>query len=106
MILLAGQFLRHPPEGFLATVAIPVKHRLRRHGGEEFTSREMVRTPHFYALYAIMLLACVGGLMVAVQLAPIATNLRIGAIAVAITLSLDPPVNGAGRISWGWVSDH
>jgi len=106
IILLAGQFLRHPPEGFLATVTIPVKRQLRRHGGEEFTSREMVRTPQFYALYAIMLLACVGGLMVAVQLAPIATNFRVGAIAVAVTLSLDPLVNGAGRISWGWISDH
>lgn len=29
-----------------------------------------------------------------------ATNFRIGAIAVAVTLSLDPLVNGAGRISW------
>jgi hypothetical protein len=44
--------------------------------------------------------------MVAVQLAPIATGVRIGVLAVGITLSLDPLMNGAGRISWGWISDH
>jgi hypothetical protein len=38
--------------------------------------------------------------MVAVQLAPIDTNFRMGAIALAVTLSLDPLANGAGRISW------
>jgi MFS transporter, OFA family, oxalate/formate antiporter len=53
IILLTGQFLRHASEGFLATVTLPVKQRLRRQGGEEFTSREIARTPQFYALDVI-----------------------------------------------------
>jgi OFA family oxalate/formate antiporter-like MFS transporter len=106
MILIAGQFLEHPPHGFVTTAQIPVKARIRRHGGEEFNSWEMLRTPQFYVLYLMMLMVGIGGLMASAQVAPVARNFKIGAVAVTIALSLNPIGNGFGRVSWGWVSDH
>ena len=37
LIFIAGQFLTHPPHGFVTAAAI-VKPKVRRHGGEEFNS--------------------------------------------------------------------
>ena len=69
--------------------------------------KTMVRTPRLSALYAIMLLACVGGLMGAVQIAPIAHKFQDRCICRSpLPLSLVPLLNGAGRIAWGWISDH
>jgi OFA family oxalate/formate antiporter-like MFS transporter len=104
LILIAGQFLEYPPRDS-AIVYAPVKPRVRRHG-EEFNSWEMLRTPQFYVLYAMMLIVAIGGLMSSAQVAPIARNFKIGATAVAIVLSLNPIANGCSRVFWGWVSDH
>jgi len=106
LIFVAGQFMKHPSAGFAATVHVPVKPRLRRHGGEEFNSWEMLRKPQFYVLYAMMLMVGIGGLMASAQVAPVAKNFKIGAAATAIALSLNPIGNGGGRVLWGWVSDH
>ncbi len=106
LILIAGQFLTHPPPGFITTAKIVVKPRVRKHGGEDFNSWQMLRQPQFYVLYAMMLLAGVGGLMASAQAKLVADNFKIGATAIAIALSLNPIGNGVGRISWGWVSDH
>jgi len=92
--------------GWVEVVVCPVKPRVRRHGGEEFNSLEMLRTPQFHVLYAMMLMVGIGGLMASAQVAPMARNFKIGATAVAIVLSLNPIANGAARVFWGWVSDH
>ena len=47
----------------------------------------------------------IGGLMATAQVAPVARNFKIGAAALAITLSLNPLGNGASRFFWGWISD-
>jgi MFS transporter, OFA family, oxalate/formate antiporter len=106
LIFVAGQFLTHPPQGYTTTAQIIVKPRVRKHGGEEFNSWDMLRQPQFYVLYIMMLLAGVGGLMASAQAKVVADNFRIGTTAVAIALSLNPIGNGIGRVSWGWVSDH
>jgi OFA family oxalate/formate antiporter-like MFS transporter len=105
LIFIAGQFLTHPPQGYTTSAQILVKPRVRMHGGE-FNSWQMVRQPQFYLMYAMMLLAGVGGLMASAQAKPVADNFKIGATAVAIALSLNPIGNGVGRVSWGWISDH
>ena len=66
----------------------------------------MLRSPHFYILYLMMLMIVVGGLMATAQVAPVASSFGIGATAVTIALTLNPLTNGGGRIFWGWISDH
>jgi MFS transporter, OFA family, oxalate/formate antiporter len=66
----------------------------------------MLRTPHFYVLFVMMLMMGIGGLMATAQVGPMAKTLRYGGIALTAALSLNPVANGAGRIFWGWVSDH
>jgi MFS transporter, OFA family, oxalate/formate antiporter len=106
LILIAGQFLTHPPAHMLVSAQVPVKMKIRKHAGEDFNSLEMVRQPQFYVLYIMMLAASVGGLMASAQAKPVADNFKISATAIAIALSLNPIGNGLGRISWGFVSDH
>jgi len=104
LILIACACLRNPPKEAVCAVA-PPKPRVRRHS-EEFTGREMLRTPQFYVLYLMMLMMGIGGLMATAQVAPVAASFGVGATGLAIALSLNPLTNGGGRIYWGWVSDH
>ena len=65
----------------------------------------MLRTPHFYALYAMFLMMATGGLLVTAQAGPVAKSWGI-ASALLLATTLNPIANGASRISWGWVSDR
>ena len=104
LVLGAGQFLKYPPMGFVPAPPPGVQPKIRRHT-EQFNSIEMLRTPQFYLLYAMMLTVGIGGLMATAQVAPLARNFKVGAAALAIALSLNPLGNGASRFLWGWVSD-
>ena len=104
LILCAGQFLKYPPAGFIQAPPPTAPTRIRRQH-EQFNSLEMLRTPQFYALYIMMLMVGIGGLMATAQVAPVARNFHVGAAALGITLSLNPLCNGASRFLWGWVSD-
>lgn len=104
LILIACACLRNPPKEAVCAVA-PPKPRVRRHS-DEFTGREMLRTPQFYVLYLMMLMMGIGGLMATAQVAPVAASFGVGATGLAISLSLNPLTNGGGRIYWGWISDH
>jgi len=105
LIMAAGQFLKYPPAGFLTAPPAAAKPRLRRQN-EQFTSWEMLRTPQFYVLYGMMLMINIGGLMATAQVAPVARNFHVSALALTLALSLNPLGNGIARVSWGWVSDH
>jgi MFS transporter, OFA family, oxalate/formate antiporter len=104
LIAIGGLLLRDPPPGAKPVMAVE-KPNVRRHH-EEFNTLEMLRSPHFYILYLMMLMIVIGGLMATAQVAPVASSLGIGAAALTIALSLNPLANGGGRIFWGWVSDH
>jgi len=104
LVLGAGQFLKYPPMGYVPAPPPGVRPNVRRHT-EQFNSIEMLRTPQFYLLYAMMLMIGIGGLMATAQVAPVARSFGVGAAALAIALSLNPLGNGASRFLWGWVSD-
>jgi OFA family oxalate/formate antiporter-like MFS transporter len=103
IIVLAAQFLENP-----ATVQIhrgPAASAKVRSHGEDFTSLEMLQTPHFYLLFGMALMMGIGGLMVTAQVAPMADSYKIGASALSLALLLNPLANGGGRLFWGMVSD-
>jgi OFA family oxalate/formate antiporter-like MFS transporter len=104
LIVLGGWLLEDAPKGSVP-VAAAATRQVRRHH-EEFEISEMLRSPHFYILYAMMLMIVIGGLMATAQVAPVANTFGVGATALTIALSLNPLTNGGGRIFWGWVSDH
>jgi len=104
VVLVACQFLQYPPMGFIQGPPPGAQPQHRRQS-EQFNSMEMLRTPQFYLLYAMMLAIGIGGLMATAQVSPVAKNFGVGATAIAIALSLNPLGNGVSRIMWGWVSD-
>lgn len=107
VILCAAQLLSNPGADFAPLRAISSKSAtlVRRHS-EQFNSIEMLKTPHFYMLYLMMLMMGIGGLMVTAQVAPVASSLKIGAAALTLTVTLNSVANGLARLFWGWVSDH
>jgi OFA family oxalate/formate antiporter-like MFS transporter len=104
LIITAAQFLHNPQKGELPA-AVASKTKARSHG-VDFNSWEMLRTTHFYLMFAMALMMGIGGLMVTAQVAPMADSFKVGAAALTISLTLNPLANGGGRLFWGWVSDH
>ena len=104
MIIVAAQVVGGsgiPP----AVTAKASKPKARSHG-HDFTSIEMLQTPHFYVLYITMLMMGIGGLMVTANASAVGKSLGIGSAFITTALSLNAVANGAGRFFWGWVSDH
>src|SRR6185369_9698231 len=84
------------PPAVAASIAKP---KARSHG-HNFTSPEMLRTPHFYILYVAMLMMGIGGLMVTANASAVGKSLGIGSAFITTALSLDAVANGAGRFFW------
>jgi oxalate/formate antiporter len=118
VVILAAFFLAAPPAGWLPKTwrtkgSEEVK---KRQSPVDFKSGEMVATPHFWLMYAMMMMVGTGGLMATAQLAPMATDYHVdktvitflGMSFVALTFALqaDRVLNGLCRPFWGWISDH
>ena len=83
VIFCAAQFLINPDpnDPQIAGKKATSRFKLRSHA-EQFTSFEMLRTPQFYVLYAMMLMMGIGGLMVTAQVGSVADTLGISKISV------------------------
>jgi OFA family oxalate/formate antiporter-like MFS transporter len=106
LIIVVAQLLRHPPADAPQAAAAKSGPTAGRRTTEHFTTPEMLRTPHFYALYAMFVLMATGGLLVTAQAGPVAQSWGISASALLWATTLNPIANGLSRISWGWVSDR
>lgn len=114
LILVGSIWMRMPPEGWVPRgYASPLNDASS--GGEDFTAREMLRTPQFYLIMITFAASAAAGLMSiglmklypmeALQLAGY-NAVRASAIAgtaMAVFFSL---ANGIGRIAWGVISDR
>ena len=106
IIIIAAQFLRYPSHGPGAMkVAAATPNPRIRQNTDQFTTGEMLRTPHFYALYAMFVMMVTGGLMVTAQAGPLAQEWNISLSWLTMALALDRIANGGARVFWGWVSD-
>jgi OFA family oxalate/formate antiporter-like MFS transporter len=107
VILLVSQLMVNPDpnDPQIAGKKAGSKFKLRR-PAENFTSSEMLCTPQFYMLYAMMLMMGIGGLMVTAQVGSVADTLGISKAIFTLAIFVNSLANGAGRIFWGWVSDH
>ena len=107
IILLVSQLMVNPDpnDPQVAGKKAGSKYKVRAQA-EQFTSSEMLGTYQFYMLYAMMLMMGIGGLMVTAQLGSVADTLGIAKAAFTLAIFVNSLANGAGRIFWGWVSDH
>ena len=104
VIAIVAQFLRHPPS---APAAAPAKTAgASQLGRKQFTTLEVLTTPHFYAMYTMFILMATGGLLVTANAGPIAKSWGLSAGALTLATTLSPMANGASRIFWGWASDR
>ena len=112
VVILCALLLRAPQAS-----QVPSVPRTRgQQSVRELTPLEIVKTPVFWLLYAMMTLLAMGGLMATAQLGPIAADYKVATVPVSLlgltmaalpfALSLDRILNGLTRPFFGWVSDH
>jgi OFA family oxalate/formate antiporter-like MFS transporter len=118
VVVVAAMFLQSPPAGWLPkTWRVKGSQEVKKRQSQvDFKSGQMTATPHFWLMYAMMVMVGTGGLMATAQLAPMATDYHVdrtmitflGMSVVALTFALqaDRLVNGFCRPFWGWISDH
>ncbi len=116
VVLLAAQFLRMPPAGWLPAGWESIKARVQRkvqQSSRDYTPSEMLRSGSFYLLYLMMTLVTASGLMLTAQLKPIGVTygydkyaLFGGFTVLTLALSLNQVLNGSARPFFGWVSDR
>src|ERR1700674_2985798 len=112
VVVVIALFLRAPQAGEAPAPATPAVQQTRR----DFTPREVLKTPPFWAMYVMFVMVGTGGLMATAQLGPIAKDFKIDTIPVTIlvltlpalqfALSIDRVLNGLTRPFFGWLSDH
>jgi OFA family oxalate/formate antiporter-like MFS transporter len=116
LVLLAAQFLRMPPVGWLPAGWEAIKAKVQRkvqQSTRDYTPGEMSRSGSFYLLYLMMTLVTASGLMLTAQLKPIGVTygydkyaLFGGFTVLTLTLSVNQVLNGSARPFFGWVSDR
>ena len=112
VVILCALLLRAPQASQVPSVSRTQGQQSVR----EFTPLEIVKTPVFWLLYAMMTLLAMGGLMATAQLGPIAVDYKVATVPVSLlgltmaalpfALSLDRILNGLTRPFFGWVSDR
>jgi OFA family oxalate/formate antiporter-like MFS transporter len=116
VVVMAAQFLRMPPAGWLPAGWEAIKARVQRRvqqSSRDYTPREMLKSGSFYLLYLMMILVTASGLMLASQLKPIGVTygydkyvLLGGFTVLTVTLTVNQSLNGLARPFFGWVSDR
>jgi MFS transporter, OFA family, oxalate/formate antiporter len=104
--VLGGSFFRNPPEGY--TVPGFETPLVRTSGAvDSYTLGEALRTPQWYRLVAILTLNVTAGIALVSQAAPAAQSIAgMSAASAAGLVGILGIFNGAGRVLWGWGSDH
>jgi OFA family oxalate/formate antiporter-like MFS transporter len=111
--LSAAQGLKRPDAAWLTASPQRLQRAARpRETGTSFSPRQMLRTPIFWLLFAMMTMMSTSGLMVTSQMGAftrdfgMAEVLVLGLPVLPLALSLDRITNGLTRPFFGWVSDR
>jgi OFA family oxalate/formate antiporter-like MFS transporter len=116
VVLAAALFLAKPPAGWSPEGWKEKEVVIKAHvqtSGLDLTPGEMLRQPSFYVVYVMMTMLAFGGIVVTVQLSPMAVSYHVdkvivgwGLTALVLAIEIDRILNGLTRPFWGWVSDH
>lgn len=116
VVLFSALFLALPPAGWAPPGWEKKEAVLRLRvttSSVDMTPWQMLRQPSFYAVYVMMTMLAFGGIVVTVQIAPMARTYGVdkvvvwgGVTALVLAIEIDRILNGLTRPFWGWVSDH
>jgi OFA family oxalate/formate antiporter-like MFS transporter len=116
VVLASALFLAQPPVGWTPPGWKEKEAALKTHvqtSAIDMTPWQMLHQPSFYVVYLMMTMLAFGGIVVTVQLYPMAVSYHVDKVIVAFGLSafvlaieIDRILNGLTRPFWGWVSDH
>jgi len=111
--IAAALGLKRPDQAWLAEqharLSVTQSHK---ESSRSFTPREMLRTPIFWLLFAMMTMMSTSGLMVISQFGAFAKDwgladvMVFGMAALPLALTIDRFTNGLTRPFFGWVSDR
>jgi OFA family oxalate/formate antiporter-like MFS transporter len=102
MTMTGTLLLKNPPAGYRPPNWTPPAAAAAR---ADFTTREMLATPAFYALWIAYCLGTTAGQMTISQLVPFARSAGLGATVATMSLIVSSCGNAGGRILSGWMSD-
>jgi len=105
VVVAATLLIRPAPVGFLPTGWTPPTGTA---AVVNSTWGQMLRTPAFYLIFAMLTAGAFSGLMIASQLSPIAQTsmFAISAATAALLVSVYSICNALGRFAWGALSDR
>lgn len=116
VVLVAAFAVARPPAGWQPAGWAEKEAKIRtrvRMSTRDFSWRETLRQPPFWAMYLVMTLMAFTGLVMTAQLKPIGKDygmdngvLAFGTSALVLAVLVDRILNGVCRPFWGWVSDH
>jgi OFA family oxalate/formate antiporter-like MFS transporter len=102
MTMIGTALLKNPPDGYRPANWTPTAAAAAR---VDFTTREMLATPTFYALWLAFCFGTTAGQMTISQLVPFTRAAGLGATVATISLVVTSMGNAGGRIVSGWLSD-
>jgi MFS transporter, OFA family, oxalate/formate antiporter len=108
VVFLLAMLLRGPEPGEMA--AAPASKVAQ--SAKNFSPKEVLVSPIFWLLYIMFVMVSASGLMATAQIAPIASDFKVGneivfwgATTLTAALIIDNIANGAARPLFGWISD-
>jgi OFA family oxalate/formate antiporter-like MFS transporter len=101
MTMIGAALLKNPPAGYRPPNFTPPAAASRA----DWTTREMLATPTFYALWVAFCFGTTAGQMTISQLVPFTRAAGLGATVATISLIVTSLSNTGGRILSGWLSD-
>ena len=108
VVFVLAMLLRGPEAGEMA--AAPASKVAQ--STKSFSPREVLVSPVFWLLYIMFVMVSASGLMATAQIAPIASDFKVGneivfwgATTLTAALIIDNIANGAARPLFGWISD-
>ncbi len=109
-IIGGSYYLRNPPEGWLPEGFTPPPKPAVTGDKQDYEWIEMLKTPQFYLLWFMFVIAASAGLMTISNISPFTKQFEflipLGLSAPWLVMTMYSIFNAGGRIAWGMVSER
>jgi OFA family oxalate/formate antiporter-like MFS transporter len=107
LVVGAASFMRNPPEGYRPEGWEPSAALAQQRSAKDYTVAEALRTPQWWALWALLFLNVNAGIAILSQASPMAQEITGATVAAGAGLvGIISIANGSGRLIWAWLSDY